>query len=373
MLTTIFFLQLVFMNHVPFTENINLHIPLNEQVNNLKNARENILANNKEIIPKLKKLVQSKCFSKIKINLDKPCTTLNLLKKCKFNACLVPRTNINEEKDLCKSGIVFNNKCIFKDDHDQEAIGVNLEIAQQIYSGYKKGAAEIWNEIYKTAQGNEILSKMISGVHYSIMIHMSIFYKYIFNEYWSNPLLYSHKRNETYYQNLLFAYTMVIKAIKRLNNNYFKCSLQLDGNDQKILKDLIEQVQGQDYDLPTGLRLGDYQKKFKKIFDILNCIECDKCKLWGMIQFDGVKTALDIISGKTTQLKGRELVNLFQLFNKLGSSLIYSQALDVKIKHRYVYFLLLYIIEIITIFLSLTLFFIVTRGGRKEKIKNKIN
>lgn len=44
----------------------------------------------------------------------------------------------------------------------------------------------------------------------------------------------------------------------------------------------------------------EFQLKFRNITKIMDCVGCDKCKLWGKVQTQALGTALKILfSGKT--------------------------------------------------------------------------
>lgn len=71
---------------------------------------------------------------------------------------------------------------------------------------------------------------------------------------------------------------------------------------------------------PTNPHVKQYQKYIHNISRILNCVSCEKCKLFGKMQTYGVGTALKIILGYNTQYKRNELVALFNTLNKISVS-----------------------------------------------------
>lgn len=73
----------------------------------------------------------------------------------------------------------------------------------------------------------------------------------------------------------------------------------------------------------------DFKAHFRNISRIMDCVGCDKCKLWGKLQINGIGTALKILfSGKFDaenpligprkhfQLKRGEIVALFNSFGR---------------------------------------------------------
>lgn len=306
----------------------------------------------------LRNLVNSKCFSKIRIDLDGPCKDFKLMKKCQFATCVVPRFNYSEEKNICKVGRPENNKCKYYENKDKNAIGVDLKQAEQVYSGYTDGASDIWLKIHQEAAAYPLIAKLVSGIHFSITVHIAVYYKLIVNEYFSNPLLYHKKFNPEFLDNLGFALKFVRYAVGCLEKKNIECSIELSKNDSELLNNVI--LRARKFSGPP-IQLVYYENIFAAISKLLNCIECDKCKLWGKIQFNGLKVAMDIVSGKGTNLVGNDLICIIQLLYKLESSEYFANELQKKIKWRYFYFALLYSVELGTLIISMTLFYFVNK------------
>lgn len=62
-----------------------------------------------------------------------------------------------------------------------------------------------------------------------------------------------------------------------------------------------------------------YQKYFHNISSILNCVECEKCRLFGKMQTYGTGTALKVLLGYGTT-KRNEIVAIFNTLNKISIS-----------------------------------------------------
>lgn len=75
-----------------------------------------------------------------------------------------------------------------------------------------------------------------------------------------------------------------------------------------------------------------YQKYIHNISRILDCVECEKCRLFGKMQTYGMGTAMKISLGYR-HLKRNELVALIGLFNKISISIgLHQQLIDSKSK-----------------------------------------
>jgi ERO1-like protein alpha len=68
-----------------------------------------------------------------------------------------------------------------------------------------------------------------------------------------------------------------------------------------------------------------FQSKFRNITRIMDCVGCDKCRLWGKVQTLGLGTALKILFNNNDeerfQLSRSEIVALFNGFARLSNSI----------------------------------------------------
>jgi ERO1-like protein alpha len=93
-----------------------------------------------------------------------------------------------------------------------------------------------------------------------------------------------------------------------------------------------------------GARLREQlQGHFQNITTIMDCVGCEKCKLWGKLQFLGVATALKILFASNNcyernlqpselltalTLERNEIIALFNLLSKLSSSVTAYRAMS---------------------------------------------
>lgn len=66
-----------------------------------------------------------------------------------------------------------------------------------------------------------------------------------------------------------------------------------------------------------------FKEHFKNISIILDCVTCEKCKLWGKLQINGIGTALKILfeNSKEIELERTEIVALFNTLRRLSESI----------------------------------------------------
>lgn len=70
-------------------------------------------------------------------------------------------------------------------------------------------------------------------------------------------------------------------------------------------------------------KVKEYQKYIHNISRIMNCVDCEKCKIFGKMQTYGIGTSLKILLGYKEQFNRNEIVALFNLFNKISISVGY--------------------------------------------------
>lgn len=76
------------------------------------------------------------------------------------------------------------------------------------------------------------------------------------------------------------------------------------------------------------------QLQFRNISALMDCVGCEKCRLWGKLQILGVGTALKILFsvdsgnsvGQPLQLQRNEVIALINLLNRLSESVQTVQA-----------------------------------------------
>jgi hypothetical protein len=85
-----------------------------------------------------------------------------------------------------------------------------------------------------------------------------------------------------------------------------------------------EQVMFADHNLELK---SEFKNRFRNISKIMDCVGCEKCRLWGKLQVSGIGTALKILfsydtaaSLKSLKLKRGELVSLFNAFGRVSES-----------------------------------------------------
>lgn len=252
-----------------------------------------------------------------------------------------------------------DNFCIL-DDNQEGAEYVDLLLNPERYTGYRgKSAQRIWESIYLencfksqspikskkssfqaligTASLNDVcleervFYRMISGLHSSINTHLCA--QYLVSENNSpvgfaapsgvwGPNLDEFRRRfspestnfegPNWLRNLYFAYIVEMRAIAKIapylrQEQFYTGFDKEDKEVQLAINDILNVIESfpthfDEHMLFKGASFklkNEFREKFRNISRIMDCVGCDKCRLWGKLQTQGMGTALKILfSGK---------------------------------------------------------------------------
>ena len=274
--------------------------------------------------------------------------------------------------------------CEMDDETSSEVKYVDLLLNPERFTGYKGPSAhKIWNSIYrencfKFGEGygpyttSKILNAMclekrafyraISGLHSSISIHLCAQHftkaKDCFSKGEWGPNIKDFKRRfgpeytngegPHWLKNLYFIYLLELRAIAKAapyfeNELFYTGNLENDQEVQLAVKKLLdiaksfpdhfdENIMFSGNDKETRKLKEEFRMHFLNISRIMDCVGCDKCRLWGKIQVQGLGTAFKILFSKDLQsnfvgnrkqfrLTRTEVVSLFNAFGRLSNSI----------------------------------------------------
>ncbi|KAF8540916.1 endoplasmic reticulum Oxidoreductin 1-domain-containing protein [Trichophaea hybrida] len=219
---------------------------------------------------------------------------------------------------------------------------------------------KLTHEITKDATGNpallevdvddeclekRVFYRVISGMHSSISLHLCWDYLNQSTGLWSPNLdcfINRFRGHPERIQNIYFNYAILLRAVSKLRNylpHYTFCSgdhLQNRLTKAKVLK-LTN-------DIPAGATIfdestmfqedalalkEDFRNRFRNISRVMDCVGCDKCRLWGKVQTQGYGTALKILFefdenadvSENPPLRRTELVALVNTLDRVSHAL----------------------------------------------------
>ncbi|KAI8939928.1 hypothetical protein NX059_003656 [Plenodomus lindquistii] len=200
-------------------------------------------------------------------------------------------------------------------------------------------------EFDDTCLEKRVFHRVISGMHASISTHLCWDYLNQTTGQWGPNLACYEQRLHNYPErisNVYFNYALVMRAVGKIRqhiSDYSFCSEDPE-QDQRTKNSVLhlasalpsgpeifdETVMFQDPD--TILLKEDFRNRFRNVSRIMDCVGCDKCRLWGKLQTNGYGTALKVLfefdendSSKDPPLRRTELVALINTMDRLSHSL----------------------------------------------------
>ncbi|CAG8485438.1 15664_t:CDS:10 [Cetraspora pellucida] len=283
--------------------------------------------------------------------------------------------------------------CVVEDEADVESVFVNLLENPERFTGYAGASAgRVWKAIYEencfnTAQTTDLsggkgqsvspISKsnlmgifkapnqpdaidsdvcfekrvyyrLISGLHSSISIHICNEYLNQTTGQWGPNLdcfisrIGSHPER---LENVYFTYVVLLRAISKVSD-YLKEYEFCTGNkaQDSEVKTVVNQLVNTAKSIPetfdekqmfassqSFLLKEEFKARFRNVSRIMDCVGCDKCRLWGKLQISGIGTGLKILFSYDDEffnpkvnpnlLTRTEIVALFNTFHRFAESL----------------------------------------------------
>ncbi|OJJ46092.1 hypothetical protein ASPZODRAFT_142721 [Penicilliopsis zonata CBS 506.65] len=195
-----------------------------------------------------------------------------------------------------------------------------------------------------------VFHRVVSGMHASISMHLCWEYMNQTTGQWHPNLqcykdrLHSHPERIS---NLYFNYALVSRAVAKLRKHlqdYTFCSGDpvQDSDTRRQVSQLTEiladrpqifdeNIMFQD---PSAIGLKeDFRNRFRNVSRIMDCVGCDKCRLWGKLQTSGYGTALKVLfeydetkNGENPLLRRTELVALVNTLGRISHSLAAARS-----------------------------------------------
>ncbi|EGD80870.1 oxidoreductase ERO1 [Salpingoeca rosetta] len=196
--------------------------------------------------------------------------------------------------------------------------------------------------------------RLLSGVHASISVHLS--YKWLdqqTGEFRPNITEFRRRFSDSttggqgtrWLKNLYFTYLTVLKAIVKAENLWRSYPFPSgdaadDATTKAAVLELVDQAKlycdmavDEEVLFQTPDRkdvLEEMREHLRQITEIMNCVGCHKCRLWGKLQTRGLATAVRLLLGNKIssdqvafELGRNDIVALFNLWERLASSITY--------------------------------------------------
>lgn len=269
-----------------------------------------------------------------------------------------------------------DNFCVLDDDGALECCYIDLTKNPEKYTGYSGPPANrIWRTIYEencfkpsnpsslysantltqamiseTCFEKKAFFRVISGLHSSISIHLCSEYLFPFNRWGPNLEEFLRRFDDTLtdkegshrLSNLYFTYSVLLRAIHKASprfrsEKFFTGDSMEDQLIRSEVQKFLDIVDAHPHKFDESkLFCGEpaeakrlkeeFRLHFRNISRIMDCVGCEKCRLWGKLQTQGIGAALKILFSEIEtiediKLKRSEVVSIWNAFGRLSSSL----------------------------------------------------
>ncbi|KAJ9475089.1 Endoplasmic oxidoreductin-1 [Pseudozyma hubeiensis] len=193
-----------------------------------------------------------------------------------------------------------------------------------------------------------VFYRIISGLHASISIHICHDFLDTKSGEWAPNLecfITRIAEHPERLQNVYFDYVLLLRALSRLGDSKQNFSLRKgDSIEDPLAVAQLDQLIQDARSCPTtfdeaqmfngqnreSLELKqEFRQHFRNISTIMDCVGCDKCRLWGKLQVNGIGTALKLLFNRNgggkeegeVRLQKSELVALVNAAHRIAESL----------------------------------------------------
>lgn len=217
---------------------------------------------------------------------------------------------------------------------------VDLRSIPEAYSPHHSNSVAIWRMLYDLTSRNALLTKMLSGLHFSITVHISAFFSPFLGTFIPNSSHYCRRYKSEYKENLYALYVYVASAIHILAAKGVP--------DVLALKTCV-------VPFSVAFKVSDTRiAVLREMLDVINCLDCDRCRLWAKVQVQGLIVATNVHMGRDVQ-PGMDIVCLMRLFHALSTSIAQIRRLE-SFAYRYVSMLMIHKTEMLYLLLGAALF-----------------
>lgn len=189
-----------------------------------------------------------------------------------------------------------------------------------------------------------VFYRVVSGMHTSISTHLCYDWMNQTTGQWQPNLECYMERLHTHpdrISNLYFNYALLTRAVAKLGPHLQEYTFCTGDHDQdaatkaKVLAvtqsaSSVPEIFDESLMFKNGEGPSlkeDFKNRFRNVSRLMDCVGCDKCRLWGKLQTAGYGTALKVLfefdndSNAIPILKRTELVALFNTYARLSTSM----------------------------------------------------
>ncbi|KAI5190397.1 ERO1-like protein alpha [Nematocida minor] len=268
-------------------------------------------------------------FSKVVMTIDDECPEFlkRQLRECSSGCDLAIRKKNKKENDEYELKNTFREEIgetikMTANGTHKTKVEVDLRTVLERYTKYN--GSIVWDAIHKLGRNDPLLNVLLSGVHCSVSVHLCSFY----NEDPENRKLYMNyalmqqKVTPAYFNNLRYTLDFLISLLPVAISDLSSIAQTKDGI-QAIdsLKNSL--LKNRTYDYSEYKSDENTVRRCEEVFKYMGCVDCMRCKVWGKVQFEGLKCAIKLLrkaQGNPIALDRFELVTFLNLLNRVSTS-----------------------------------------------------
>lgn len=235
----------------------------------------------RSVKPCIKELSRQENFCNVHVNVFDPCEIEYLRRYCLKKHCINTLTRADDK--------------------------ISLLANPETHTGYRYGASDVWKHIYAISD-DLFYRKIVNGLKFSIFVHICRYYVKIDGKYFVNTSFFFKHFRKADYEDFLWLLRLIYSAFAKLDLS----KLKLEEKERQLVTQMKNILNINDKQVLNTRLINNIHV----CLDVVNCVSCDKCKLWGKIQFAGLITAIKI-HNNTFDNKFDEFVFLVNLMTRL--------------------------------------------------------
>lgn len=233
---------------------------------------------------------------------------------------------------------------------------IHQENCFQQQEGLNDTATNLTGQCSLTAE-KRVYNRIISGLHSSISLHIAHSYCLEMDpnqiaecKRWGpNPEVAKERvfDHPDRLENLYVVFAVLLRAVQKagsavtaavpVTDDFFQDSLaewkdvllpEISSLAQSCPSTFDESSFFLEEQLRGPSRRGELESRFRQLLQIMSCVGCDRCKLWGTLQTLGIGTALRVLlDDNTPSLSRQEAVALIHTLERFSSALVFAREL----------------------------------------------
>lgn len=210
-----------------------------------------------------------------------------------------------------------------------------------------------WNK----CEEKQMFYRIVSGLHASISVHLAYEWFNQKTNSWESNFDIFHERVGKHLDrlgNMYFDYMLLYRAVTKLKTYLKGLTFNAeDPEEEKHIRSYIKNITKLSPECPRNFDqllyasnskpyiVDEMRKRFRNITSIMDCVSCERCRLWGKVQTMGVGTALKILFASEDEkglsrlhLRRCEIISLFNVLGRFSESIDAVQMFREEYKRR---------------------------------------